>query len=119
MCPFCSQLQAASKTPEEEGAGASKTMDQILEQCFADMGVDMHDVINFATFSDAMQLHSDRTGKKHTKQQLKTMFDEADWYGTGEIEISELIEVCWAIYMRIELTPGIAYPRRQLIDPFR
>jgi Ca2+-binding EF-hand superfamily protein len=82
------------ETKAQSNGDATKSLDHILEQCFADMGVEKTDTINFTTFSDAMNLHGDRTGKKYTATRLKAMFDEADWYGTGEFAISELIEVC-------------------------
>ena len=58
------------------------------------MGVEQNDIINFTTFRDGMNLYADRTGQKYTKAQINTMFEEADWYRTGEIEMSELVEVC-------------------------
>ena len=89
-------------------------MDQILEQCFADMGVEISDVINFATFSDAMQLHSDRTGKKYTKQQLKAMFDDADWYGTARLKLASSLR-CAGSPVSYRTTLGTAHISIQIV----
>lgn len=64
-----------------------------LEDCFTELGVEKDDKVALGTFCDVMNLYADRSGAKYTKRQLNDMFAKADWYGTGEIEMSELVDV--------------------------
>lgn len=64
-----------------------------LEDCFAELGVEKDDKVALGTFCDVMNLYADRSGTKYTKRQLNDMFAKADWYGTGDIEMSELVDV--------------------------